>query len=80
MKNKIKLKIETHKKSNIVGNTISFFADKIKYTKDSAHLHKILKEKLKDRHKIKGITFSNPKIKYNNKIFKKKKAHLIYWT
>ena len=74
MKNNIKLKIETHKKSNIVGNTISFFADKIKYTKDSAHLHKILKEKLKDRHKIKGITFSDPKIKYNNKIFKKKES------
>ena len=74
MKNNIKLKIETHKKSNTVGNTISFFADKIKYVKDSVHLHKILKEKLKDRHKIKGIAFSNQKMKHNNKILKKKES------
>ena len=61
----VKLKIERHKTNN---NTISFFLDKKKYVKDSNHLHKILKEKLKDRYRIKGAFFSVPrnkqKIKY----------------
>ena len=69
MKN-VKLSIESHKKANI--NTISYFVDKIKYVKDSTHLHKLLKEKLKDRHRIKGAFFSAPK--KNDKFeFRKKK-------
>lgn len=58
--NSVKLLIESHKKTN--NNTISYFVDKIKYVKDSTHLHKILKEKLKDRHRVKGAFFSAPKI------------------
>ena len=58
--NNVKLLIESHKKTN--NNTISYFVDKIKYVKDSTYLHKILKEKLKDRHRVKGAFFSAPKI------------------
>ena len=65
----VKLKIEKHKNNN---NTISFFLYKKKYVKDSNNLHKILKEKLKDRYRVKGAFFSVPRNK--NKIkYKKKK-------
>ncbi len=64
MKN-VKLKIEA-KKNTKNSDTISFFADKKKYIKDKTKLRNILKEKLKDRHRIKGICFSNSKIKPKN--------------
>jgi hypothetical protein len=78
MDRKIRLKIESHKKSKTAGNTLSFFSDKIKYVKDASYQHKILKEKLKDRHRIKGISFSNSLntrniINTNNKNKRKKK-------
>ena len=65
----IKLKIETHKKTS---NTISFYAEKMKYIKDTNYLHKIFKEKLKDRHRIKGVYFSLKNSQNNNKSTKKK--------
>ena len=74
---KIKLKIESQKKTTIMPNTVSYFADKIKYVKDTAYQRKILKEKLKDRYRIKGISFSNHSTgRNNNQIdnkFKRKK-------
>ena len=57
--NNIRLNIENPKKGS---NTIRFYVDKLKYIKDSTHLHNILKEKLKDRHRIKGVNFSGPKM------------------
>ena len=68
--NNIRLNIETHKKGS---NTISFYADKLKYIKDSTHLHNILKEKLKDRHRIKGVNFSGPKMLHKKFIKNKDK-------
>ena len=65
----IKLQIETHKKSN---NSNSFFVNKKNFVKDSSNLHKILKEKLKDRYRVKGACFSRGKTIDDN-IFKKKK-------
>ena len=70
MKN-VKLKIEA-KKNTKNSDTISFFADKKKYIKDKTKLRNILKEKLKDRHRIKGICFSNSKIKPKNTYILKK--------
>ena len=71
--NNIRLNIESHKKGS---NTISFYEDKLKYIKDSTHLHNILKEKLKNRHRIKRINFSGPKML--QKKFIKKKDSLSY--
>ena len=69
MKNS-KLKIEIHKKTS---DTITYFSDKIKYIKNSKRLHKLLKEKLKDRHRIKGPSFSGSQMKENKIIHLKKK-------
>ena len=71
--NKI-LKIEVHKDNAL--QTSSFVANQKKYLQDISSFHNKLKEKLKDRHRIRGVFFSEPKADVKNKLKRNKKYKL----
>ena len=66
--NKI-LKIEVHKDNALQAS--SFVANQKKYLQDISSFHNKLKEKLKDRHRIRGVFFSEPKGNVKNKLKRK---------
>ena len=66
--NKI-LKIEVHKDNALQAS--SFVANQKKYLQDISSFHNKLKEKLKDRHRIRGVFFSEPKANVKNKLKRK---------
>ena len=71
--NKI-LKIEVHKDNALQAS--SFVANQKKYLQDISSFHNKLKEKLKDRHRIRGVFFSEPKANVKNKLKRSKKYKL----
>ena len=71
--NKI-LKIEVHKDNALQAS--SYVANQKKYLQDISSFHNKLKEKLKDRHRIRGVFFSEPKANVKNKLKRNKKYKL----